>query len=75
MDIIHLAGYIQQVKLAEKVMKRVPELIADLPEVPRTNADAAWRDYGEVILCDTDEEMVKISDQYAPEHLEVQMKI
>ena len=37
-------------------MKRVPELIAELPEVPRTNADAAWRDYGEVILCDTDEE-------------------
>ena len=58
--------------LAEKVMKRVPELIAELPEVPRTNADAAWRDYGEVILCDTDEEMVKISDEYAPEHLEVQ---
>ena len=53
-------------------MKRVPELIAELPEVPRTNADAAWRDYGEVILCDTDEEMVKISDEYAPEHLEVQ---
>ena len=53
-------------------MKRVPELIAELPEVPRTNADAAWRDYGEVVLCDTDEEMVKISDEYAPEHLEVQ---
>ena len=27
--------------LAEKVMKKVPELIKDLPEVPRTNADAA----------------------------------
>jgi sulfopropanediol 3-dehydrogenase len=64
--------YTTSKELAEKVMKRVPELIAELPEVPRTNADAAWRDYGEVILCDTDEEMVKISDQYAPEHLEVQ---
>lgn len=53
-------------------MKRVPELIAELPEVPRTNADAAWRDYGEVILCDTDEEMATISDEYAPEHLEIQ---
>ena len=59
-------------ELADKVIKRVPELIAKLPEVPRTNADAAWRDYGEVILCDTDEEIVKISDEYAPEHLEVQ---
>ena len=58
--------------LAEKVMKRVPELIKDLPELPRTNADAAWRDYGEVILCENNNEMVTISDQYAPEHLEVQ---
>ncbi len=60
--------------LAEKVMKRVPELIAELPELPRTNAEAAWRDYGEVVLCDTDEEMATISDEYAPEHLEVQTK-
>jgi len=58
--------------LADKVMKRVPELIKDLPELPRTSADAAWRDYGEVILCENNEEMAKISDEYAPEHLEVQ---
>ena len=58
--------------LADKVMKKVPDLIKDLPELPRTNADAAWRDYGEVILCENNEEMAKISDQYAPEHLEVQ---
>ena len=61
-------------KLADEVMKRVPELIADLPEIPRTSSEAAWRDYGEVILCDTDEEMASISDEYAPEHLEVQTK-
>ena len=73
MVIIHQLGFIQQVKrVADEVMKRVPELIADLPEVPRTNAEAAWRDYGEVILCDTDEEVATISDEYAPEHLEVQ---
>ena len=59
-------------ELADKVIKRVPELIAELPELPRTSSEAAWRDYGEVILCDTDEEMATISDQYAPEHLEVQ---
>ena len=34
--------------------------------------EQAWRDYGEVILCDTREEMASISDQYAGEHLEVQ---
>ncbi len=61
-------------KLAEEVMKRVPELIADLPELPRTSSEAAWRDYGEVILCENEEEMAKISDEYAPEHLEVQTK-
>ncbi len=60
--------------LAEKVIKRVPELIKDLPELPRTSAEAAWRDYGEVVLCDSDEEMAKISDEYAPEHLEVHTK-
>ena len=64
--------YTTSKRLAEEVLKRVPELIAELPEVPRTSAEAAWRDYGEVILCDTDEEMATISDEYAPEHLEVQ---
>ena len=57
--------------LADYVMKRIPELIKELPELPRTSADAAWKDYGEVILCDSNEEMAKISDQYASEHLEV----
>jgi len=59
-------------KVADYVMERVPELIADLPDLPRENSGAAWRDYGEVILCDTDEEIATVSDEYAPEHLEVQ---
>ena len=66
--------YTTSQKLANAVMKRVPELIEELPEVPRLSAEAAWRDYGEVILCDTNEEMVKVSDDYAPEHLELQTK-
>ena len=66
--------YTTSKKIADEVMKRVPELIEKLPEVPRLSAEAAWRDYGEVILCDTDEEMVKVSDDYAPEHLEIQTK-
>ncbi len=57
--------------LAEYVMKRIPELIAELPEGPRSSAEPAWKDYGEVILCDSNEDMAKISDQYAAEHLEV----
>ena len=58
--------------LCDYVMKRVPELISELPKISQDNAGAAWRDYGEVVLCDTKEELCKISDQYAPEHLEVQ---
>jgi len=58
--------------LAERVIARMPELIADLPDTARDAAGAAWRDYGEVILCDTREELVKVSDEYASEHLEIQ---
>ena len=58
--------------LAQKVLDLVPRLIADLPELNRINAEAAWRDYAEVILCDGREEMAATSDEYAPEHLTVQ---
>jgi sulfopropanediol 3-dehydrogenase len=58
--------------LAEKVMGMVPDLIADLPDVNRENAFAAWRDYAEVIVCADREEMAACSDDYAPEHLTVQ---
>ena len=32
---------------------------------------AAWRDFGEIVLCDDRDEVVRVSDQYAPEHLQV----
>jgi len=57
--------------LAEDVMRRVPALIETLPPTARDAAGAAWRDYGEVIVCDTREEVAAVCDQYAPEHLEV----
>ena len=57
--------------LAETVLRRVPELIADLPELNARNAEAAWRDFGEVILCPDREAMARTSDRYAPEHLTV----
>ncbi len=57
--------------LAESVMQRVPPLIAALPPTARDAATAAWRDYGEVIVCATREELVEVSDRYACEHLEV----
>ena len=57
--------------LAQKVLLLVPELIDKLPPTAKDAAGAAWRDYGEVILCDDRSEVVEISDRYASEHLEV----
>lgn len=58
--------------LAEKVMELVPGMIASLPELNGKNAEAAWRDYAEVMVCDTREELAETADRIAPEHLHVQ---
>ena len=58
-------------KLAEKVMQLIPQYIEKLPPTAKDAAYCAWRDYGEVILCDSREEIVQISDEYSSEHLEV----
>jgi sulfopropanediol 3-dehydrogenase len=57
--------------LADDVMQRMPALIEALPPTARDAAGAAWRDYGEVMVCETREEMAALSDRHAPEHLEV----
>jgi sulfopropanediol 3-dehydrogenase len=57
--------------IADDVMRRVPRLIDELPPTARDAAGSAWRDYGEVILCDSREEAASVSDRCAPEHLEV----
>jgi sulfopropanediol 3-dehydrogenase len=57
--------------LGEKVLELVPQMIADLPDLNAKNAEAAWRDYGEVVIGDSREQAAEISDAYAPEHLEV----
>lgn len=57
--------------LARRVMELVPGQISDLPEVNRNNAEAAWRDYGEVVIAADRAEAVALSDAYAAEHLEV----
>jgi len=58
-------------RLADDVMAQMDRHINALPETARNAATVAWRDYGEVILCDTDEEAAQVSDEYAAEHLEV----
>jgi sulfopropanediol 3-dehydrogenase len=58
-------------RLGEEVLKLVPGVIEALPELARKAATAAWRDCAEVVLCETREEVVQISDRYASEHLQV----
>jgi sulfopropanediol 3-dehydrogenase len=56
-------------KLARETMAEVERLLGILPtaEIARQ----AWRDYGEVILCDGLEEMVREADRIASEHVQV----
>ena len=57
--------------LAAEVIERVPALIDALPPTARDAAGVAWRDYGEVVVAATREQIAEVSDRYAPEHLEV----
>ena len=55
----------------EQVARKVMQLVGRLPEPAREAAGAAWRDYGEIVVCSTREEAARVSDHYAAEHLEV----
>lgn len=57
--------------LSEKVTELMPKLIADLPSPAKESAEAAWRDFGEIVECDTREEAAEVSDRYAAEHVEI----
>ncbi len=61
-------------RVAEEVLKKIPYVIEVLPKNNRENARAAWRDFGEIIICSDREEMAQTADDYAPEHLSVQAR-
>lgn len=56
-------------RLARDTLKEVERLLKILPTAE--TASASWRDYGEVILCDTYEEMLSVADDMAYEHVQV----
>lgn len=56
-------------KLARETMAQVERLLAILPTAEL--ASVSWRDYGEVIVCDCDEEMLREADRIASEHVQV----
>ena len=55
--------------LAESIEAEIGRQLETLPTADL--AGQAWRDYGEVILCDTDEELLEKADEIASEHVEV----
>jgi sulfopropanediol 3-dehydrogenase len=56
-------------KLARDTMAEVERLLTILPTADI--AAQAWRDYGAVIVCEDDAEMVKVADHIASEHVQV----
>lgn len=59
-------------KLARETMKEIERLLEVLPTA--AIARQAWENHGEVIVCDSDEEMVKVADEIASEHVQVMTK-
>ena len=56
-------------RLAEDTMKEIERQLTILPTAPV--AGQAWKDYGQVILCKDNAEMVKEADRIASEHVQV----
>ena len=56
-------------KLARETMAEVERLLKILPTA--SIARNAWEDYGEVIICDSEDEMVAEADRIASEHVQV----
>jgi len=56
-------------KLARATMSVVERLLRVLPTAGL--AAVSWRDYGEVIVCESDQEMVREADRIASEHVQV----
>ena len=56
-------------KLAEGTLAEIERILEILPTAE--TASVSWRDYGEVILCDTHEEMLEVANDIASEHVQV----
>jgi len=56
--------------IAEQTLHELEKQLKTLPT--REVAGQSWGNYGEVVVVDSREEAVELSDRWAPEHLEVQ---
>ena len=55
--------------LANETIKEIERLLKILPT--SDTASASWRDYGDIVLCDTHEEMLSVANEMAYEHVQV----
>ena len=56
-------------KLAEETLAEIDRLLAILPTTE--TASISWRDYGDVVLCDSYAEMLQVANDMAYEHVQV----
>jgi sulfopropanediol 3-dehydrogenase len=56
-------------RLAEQTLVEIDRILKILPTAE--TAGVSWRDYGEVIVCDTYDEMLQVADEIASEHVQV----
>ena len=56
-------------KLAEQTMQEIERILKILPTAD--TASRSWEDFGEVILCDSHEEMLAVANDIASEHVQV----
>lgn len=56
-------------KLADETLAEIDRILTILPTAD--TASVSWADYGEVILCDTYDEMLAVADDIASEHVQV----
>jgi sulfopropanediol 3-dehydrogenase len=56
-------------RLAEATLAEIDRILAILPTAE--TASASWRDYGEIIVCGTYDEMLEVANDIASEHVQV----
>ena len=59
-------------QLAESTLSEIERILKILPT--KETASISWRDYGEIILCDSYEEMLDKANEIASEHVQVMTK-
>ena len=55
--------------LAEETISEIERILTILPTAD--TASVSWKEYGEIVLCDTYEEMLDVANEIASEHLQV----